>query len=275
MSLAWLDGQPAEALPITDRGLAYGDGLFETLRVSRGKPLRLERHWARLVLGCQRLSIPLDQNTCRRELLEFSERLGEGVCKLMLTRGVGLRGYASPDPCLPSRVLLGNPMPAYPAARQTDGIALFPCATALAEQPLLAGIKHLNRLEQVLARAEWQDPSYAEGLMRDTSGRVIEGVFSNIFLVKEGCLLTPLLSRCGVAGVMRAEVLDWARAQDLEFSIQDISYEHLMQADEVFTCNSLYGIWPVRQLADRFWPVGSVTRQIQLGIQAQEAIENA
>ena len=133
----------------------------------------------------------------------------------------------------------------------------------MSEQPLLAGLKHLNRLEQVLARSEWHDPAYAEGLMRDTSGRVVEGVFSNLFLVQDGRLLTPDLQRSGVAGVMRAALLVEAARLAIPCHITDISLEQLQQADELFVCNSVYGVWPVRAFADLSWPVGPLTRKLQ------------
>lgn len=261
--LSWVDGRPAEVLSVRDRGLAYGDGLFETIAVSAGRPRLLARHLARLEEGVRRLRLAVSLELVEQELLSFSAGLGSGVLKLMLTRGEGLRGYAPPAEAKVSRILIGSPAPAYPPANAEQGIALFPCATRLAEQPLLAGLKHLNRLEQVLARGEWDDPAYAEGLMRDQSGRVIEGVFSNLFLVRDGRLLTPALSRCGVAGVMRAELLAWAAAQGIATEVRDIGFDELLQADEVFLCNSLYGVWPVRRLQAHTWPVGAITRKLQ------------
>jgi len=261
--LSWVDGRPATDLPLSDRGLAYGDGLFETIAVRGGRAKLLPRHLARLGEGAQRLSIDLDLPALEAELLAFFAELGEGVAKLMVTRGDGLRGYAPPQPSSPRRILLGNPLPSYPASNAEQGVRLFPCVTRLAEQPLLAGLKHLNRLEQVLARGEWQDAAFAEGLMRDVSGRVIEGVFSNLFLVKDGVLLTAELSRCGVAGVMRAEVLEQAACQGIACEVRDILFDELLTADEVFVCNSLYGIWPVRELAASVWPAGPLTRKLQ------------
>ncbi|BAN49521.1 aminodeoxychorismate lyase [Metapseudomonas resinovorans] len=260
---SWVDGHPAESLSIKDRGLAYGDGLFETIAVRAGRPPLLEYHLARLAEGCRRLGIALDLALMRTELLAFSAGLGEGVAKLMITRGEGLRGYAPPPVALPRRILQSSAFPAYPEANAEQGVRLFPCATRLAEQPLLAGLKHLNRLEQVLARAEWQGGEFAEGLMRDQSGRVIEAVFSNLFLVRDGGLVTPDLSRCGVAGVMRAALLGSARAQGIEVDVRDVSYGELLQADEVFLCNSLFGIWPVRSVTEQNWPVGPLTRKLQ------------
>ena len=244
---SWVDGRPSDALSsLKDRGLAYGDGLFETIAVKAGKPLLLELHLQRLMGGCARLAIAADQSLIRSELLAYAQAMGEGVLKLILTRGDSLRGYSVTPEAQPRRILQASPMAAYPSAYAQQGVELFDCATRLAEQPLLAGLKHLNRLEQVLARSEWQDPVYAEGLMRDTSGRIIEGVFSNLFLVQNGQLITADLHRCGVAGV-----------------ISDISRQQLQQADEVFLCNSVYGIWPVRGFAELSWPVGPLTRKLQ------------
>lgn len=261
--LSWVDGRPAEQLSLLDRGLAYGDGLFETIAVRQGRPRLLPRHLARLGEGLQRLRLPLNLPVLEAELLAFCAELGEGVTKLIVTRGEGLRGYAAPATAQPRRILLGSPAPAYAVGNTEQGVRLFPCATRLAEQPLLAGLKHLNRLEQVLARSEWQDPAYAEGLMCDASGRVIEGVFSNLFLVRDGVLLTAELSRCGVAGVMRAELLQQAAARGIALQVRDISLDELLAADEAFLCNSLYGIWPVRELQGHDWPVGPLTRKLQ------------
>lgn len=263
MGLTWIDGRPADALPLSDRGLAYGDGLFETIAVRRGRLLLLERHLQRLGEGARRLALPLDLALVRAELLAFAGELGSGVAKLIVTRGDGLRGYAPPADARCRRILSGGPPPAYPARHREQGIRLFPCATRLAEQPLLAGLKHLNRLEQVLARAEWQDPACAEGLMRDASGRVVEGVFSNLLMVRDGELLTPALTRCGVAGVMRAEILARAAQAGIATRIEDIDYPALLAADEVFLCNSQYGIWPVVALEGHGWPLGGLTRKLQ------------
>ncbi|MNQ46127.1 Aminodeoxychorismate lyase [compost metagenome] len=260
---SWVDGHPAESLSIKDRGLAYGDGLFETIAVRAGRPPLLEYHLARLAEGCRRLGIPLDLPLMRTELLAFSAGLGEGVAKLIVTRGEGLRGYAPPPVALPRRILQSSAFPAYPESNWEQGVQLFPCATRLAEQPLLGGLKHLNRLEQVLARAEWQGGDFAEGLMRDQSGRVIEGVFSNLFMVRGDVLVTAELSRCGVAGVMRAALLDSTRAQGMAVEVRDIPFEAFVQADEVFLCNSLFGIWPVRSVTGHHWPVGPLTRKLQ------------
>jgi 4-amino-4-deoxychorismate lyase len=261
--LIWVDGLAGPHVSASDRGLAYGDGLFETIAVRTGVPLLLEEHIARLWRGCNRLSIPFDINEVGSEVGRFAQCLGNGVAKLIVTRGDGQRGYAVPEPPLPRRILVGSAPPHYPESNYLQGIALYDCQTRLAEQPLLAGLKHLNRLEQVLARSEWSGAHYAEGLMRDTSGRVVEGIFSNVFVVSGQHLITPSLERCGVAGVMRDALISQARQAGIVCTVEDLPIEVFLEADEVFTCNSVYGIWPVTQFNDRRWPVGDVTRKMQ------------
>ncbi|WP_077047037.1 aminodeoxychorismate lyase [Pseudomonas sp. KK4] len=259
----WVDGQPADALSLKDRGLAYGDGLFETIAVRDGFPILLDRHLMRLARGCQRLALNLDHEAVVEELMTYAAELEEGVLKLIVTRGDSLRGYAFDPSAQARRILSGNPPAAYPVAHRVQGIRLFPCTTRLSIQPLLAGLKHLNRLEQVMARAEWQDSDHAEGLMLDQQGRVIEGVFSNLFLVRDGGLITADLTRCGVEGVMRAELLFQAESLGIPTHVTDITLEQLQQADEVFVCNSVYGVWPVHAYAATRWPVGPLTRKLQ------------
>lgn len=261
--LAWVDGQPLGALALSNRGLAYGDGLFETIAVHQGQASLLDRHLRRLAGGCQRLGIPVDPALVADEIERFAQSTGNGVLKLILTRGDGPRGYAVDPSSAPRRILQASALPAYPAEHASHGVRLFACATRLAEQPLLAGLKHLNRLEQVLARAEWSDPAYAEGLVRDTSGRLVEGVYSNLFLVRDGVLSTPALSRCGVAGVMREALLERADEEGIETHVGDLWPADLAAADEVFVCNSVYGVWPVLGQAALAWPAGPVTRKLQ------------
>ncbi|MFJ4054030.1 MULTISPECIES: aminodeoxychorismate lyase [Pseudomonas] len=260
---SWIDGQPATAVNLQNRGLAYGDGLFETIAVRSGRPSMLDGHLARLALGCQRLAIDADLALVRDEILRYATQLGDGVAKLILTRGDSQRGYAPMAGVAPRRILLGGPLPSYPGEHAEHGVRLFPCQTRLGEQPLLAGLKHLNRLEQVLARAEWQDSEHAEGLMCDGQGRLVEGVYSNLFLVRGGVLLTAELSRCGVAGVMRGALLEHAQAQAIPLQVRDLAFDELALADEVFICNSVYGVWPVRAFAALNWSPGPLTRKLQ------------
>ncbi len=172
---------------------------------------------------------------------------------------------------MPTRIVAAFPPPPYPPAFARDGIRVRRCELKLAEQPLLAGVKSLNRLESVLARAEWFDPEIREGLLCDARGRLIEATMSNVFLVRSGGIATPDLARCGVAGAQRERVIDLARAAGLACDVRDIAFTEVHEADEVFLTNSLIGIWPVAHLGERLWIPGPITRRLQALIEADDA----
>ncbi len=265
-----LDGQPVDSLPLDDRGLAYGDGLFETILLHHARPVFLQRHLNRLTLGCERLGITLDLKRLEQEIADYSHSFTtRGVLKIIVTRGSGGRGYRV-SPGMGARHILSlHPLPA--PAHGPDGIATFLCRQRLARQPSLAGIKHLNRLEQVLASLEWPaDALVHEGLMLDTEGLVIEGTRSNLFLVEQGRLLTPSLDLCGVNGIMREVLLESFGA---EAEISGITLERLLAATEVFVCNSVFGVWPVVRLhlpeGSQHYMAGEFTRR------AADVFENA
>lgn len=261
----WVDGVPASSIPVDDRGLAYGDGLFETVRVIQGRAPLLDLHLARLADGARRLAIGLDIAQLQAETAAFvvAQESGDFTLKILVTRGSAGRGYRADPAAVPRRALLGFPAADWPASHAGEGVALFECRLRLAAQPALAGIKHLNRLEQVLARSEWSEARYAEGLLCDEAGRAVECTMSNLFAVKDGCLLTPRLDRCGVRGVMRRWILDRAAALSLAAQEQDLLRGTLDGMDELFVCNSSFGIWPVRELGTRRWVPGPVTRRLQ------------
>ena len=250
LPLPLVDGIPADTIAVADRGLHYGDGLFETLAVVDGNPCLWERHLSRLRDGCARLAFPPpDEGRLATEARGLTHGVERGVLKLILPRGEGGRGYRPPCPARPRRILRLGPWPDYPASWQSAGIRVRYCRTRLGHQPLLAGLKHLNRLEQVLARSEWNDPDIAEGLMLDLDGGVVEGTQSNLFALLDGRLVTPPLARCGVAGVVRALVLERAPALGLPVVEERLEPARLETADALFLTSSLIGLWPVRQLA--------------------------
>jgi 4-amino-4-deoxychorismate lyase len=259
---AWVNGEPAEILRLADRGLQYGDGLFETLAVQDGRIHRLELHFDRLREGCARLRLPMpDEALLRRELARAAEGETRSVLKLMITRGPGGRGYRPPDPPSVTRMIFRHAWPDYPADWSALGIELQVCKTRLAVGSSLAGVKHLNRLEQVLARSEWTEGAQ-EGLMLDADGRVVEGTMSNLFASPaEGRLVTPDLSRCGVAGVTRRHILARADAEGLQVEIRDLSLAELLESREIFVCNSIAGVWPVQRIESHRYVVGPLTRR--------------
>lgn len=259
-----LNGEHRHCVDVTDRGFQYGDGLFETVEVLQGKPLFFDRHLKRLAEGCRRLRIPMPDavllDTEARQLCESNER---AVLKLMVTRGRGGRGYRQPDQIIPTRLFSLHPYPDYSPQFQTEGVTARFCVQRLAMNPSLAGIKHMNRLEQILARAEWQDDSTQEGLMLDTQDRVVEGTMSNLFIVKSGSLYTPPLGQCGVAGILRGLIMEFAQMIKLPLFEQSIDQTAVLQADELFVSNSVIGIWPIKRLEGQVFKVGIVTRHLQ------------
>lgn len=270
---ALINGQPADSIPITNRGLHYGDGVFETIAICDGELLCFDDHLQRLQWGCERLNLPVPESSL---LLAEAGRLcgsqARAVLKIIITRGEGGRGYAPPLNSVTNRLLLCYPWPDYPAVNRINGVRVRLCATRLGSNPRLAGIKHLNRLEQVLARAEWSDPDIAEGITCDTQARIIEGTMSNIFLVSGQRLRTPDLSDCGIAGTVRKHVLAMAPALGLAAEITEIRMEDLAQADELFLCNSTIGVWPVSRFEGRTFTVGPYTQQISKALIEQRII---
>lgn len=257
-----VDGVACDSIPWADRGLHYGDGLFETVRVRGGAMMLWDRHKARLNEGCRRLGMACpDLESLTRELAGAVAHLSSAVAKIIVTRGAGGRGYHPPIPSTPTRLIAIYPWRPYPRKYSREGIELRVCATRLGLNPALAGLKHLNRLEQVLARSEWDDPAIAEGLMLDVDGRVVEGTMSNLFLVRDGRILTPDLGRCGVAGVMRAETLAVAARMGLVAEVCDVWPDDLAHADELWVCNSVIGMWPVRRLARSTYGRGPLYRR--------------
>lgn len=239
-----INGVQQESIEAVDRGLHYGDGLFETIAVTGGKPQLWQPHMQRLQEGCRRLGLPSpDMVQLQRESEQLCRGVDKAILKLIITRGSGGRGYRPPVPAHPNRLMFRYPWPEH--ADEKTGIVVRLCHTPVSCNTALAGIKHLNRLEQVLARQEWDDESIVEGLMEDGRGNLIEGTMSNLFAVRGGMLLTPDLSECGVAGVMRAKVLELAEALSLAYQVSKLPIAELPQMDELFITNSIIGIRPV------------------------------
>jgi len=264
-----VNGEPQDSISAHDRGLAYGDGVFRTLAVCDGKAQCWQRQFAKLSDDCGRLGIPSPaESLLRAEVAQVAQYLALGAVKIIVTRGQGERGYVTPSQPHPTRIVTGAPMPQFPPRNFDEGINVRLCELRLADQPRLAGIKHLNRLENVLARAEWSDPAISEGLLRDQRDNLIEGVASNLFIVVGGVLVTPDLSRCGVAGVTRERILAWADDNAMPTEVRDIPQAELLAAEEVMICNSLIGIWQVREIGSmgangKRWERGTHTPTIR------------
>ncbi len=259
-----LNGESRHTIEILDRGFQYGDGLFETIEVLNGTPLFLNQHLQRLIKGCHQLLIPAPKiELLKKEAFQLATGSTKAVLKLIITRGCGGRGYRQPDIIQTTRCFSLHPFPEYPASFIDQGIIARFCHNTLGLNPTLAGIKHLNRLEQVIARAEWDTLDIQEGLMLDINGHVIEGTMSNIFLIKDKVLLTPLIEQCGVEGILRNIVISIAKKSQIKVVEKNISKDEIVTADELFLTNSIIGIWPIKQIETQFYPIGLLTRKIQ------------
>jgi 4-amino-4-deoxychorismate lyase len=243
---SWINGRASTAIDHRDRGLQYGDGVFETMRVGRGRIRLLDYHLERLYEGCRRLGIRApNEGTLRRELVRHAAPCADAVLKLIVTRGIGPRGYRPSGQERCTRVISLHALPRSLARAALEPQHLRMCRTQLGSNPALAGLKTLNRLESVVARAEWRDARVWDGLMRDTEGNVVSGTMSNFFIKRGPFLLTPMLDRCGIAGVMRRWVLGQAGALGLRPLEGRLRWEELGEADEAFATNAVAGIVPI------------------------------
>lgn len=267
--LIFVNGVQDAPISPLDRGFAYGDGVFETIAMRQGHLALLKWHLQRLNRSCESLNIVLDRNELERQLTQVllmasNQGILNAVVKLVVTRGPGGRGYVIPEKCETTLCILVVPPPANFLALDTAGINLFLCEQRLGRNARLAGLKHLNKLEYVLARAEWQDDRFSEGLLRDAKEFVVEGTSSNLFIVTNNVLLTPSVKHCGVAGIMRGCIIEHlAPAIDCEVRELELSLDDIERADEVFVCNSVKGIRPAVSLGECQWGVGTLTLNLQ------------
>ena len=256
-----VDGELREQVSAADRGLHYGDGLFETIAVFDGQPRFWQGHMDRLAAGCERLGLPvIPQAMLLREVQTVSAGRGRCMVKIILTRGETEIGFRPRPVAEPTRIVCAFPWPPVAGNPELTGVRTRICTLRLGIQPELAGLNHLNRLEQVRARAEWNDESIHEGILLDREDHVISGVRSNVFLVFGERILTPRLDRCGIRGVMRAAILAAFREQCEQ---RRLTIDMLPEADEVFICNALHGVYPVTSVDHWEFGVGKQTREVQ------------
>lgn len=254
-----VNGKPSQQIPADDRGFQYGDGLFETALLVNARVRFLDDHCKRLLAGCARLGItPPDQQTLLREIAQVTAGTDRGVLKIIVTRGAGGRGYRPSGAMSSNRVVALHPFNPAPHG----ALRLRWCDIRLGRNARLAGIKHLNRLEQVLAQSEWREGEADEGLMLDTEGEVVCATSANVFVVRDNTLLTPDLRFCGVQGVMRAQVIKAAAQVRLAVSEEPLWPHDLETANEVFITNAVRGIRSVASLGSLQWSETSVATRL-------------
>lgn len=261
----WLvNGLEQDTLPLDDRGLAYGDGLFETVAVRHGECRFIADHLARLEAGCQRLGIVgVNRAQLTASLNLILEGATHATIKIIVTRGSGPRGYRSPPGASPS-IVVGIEK-TRPVGR-VGPVRVRYCTTMISRNPRLAGIKTLNRLEQVIARSEWDDADIAEGLMSDDRGNVICGTMTNLFIVCGQRVITPKLDESGIRGIMRDKVFEVGQTLDIELAETQVTRSEIESADEMFLTNSQIGVWPVHELDGFVIPRAEMTHRIMRGL---------
>jgi len=243
-----VNGQQLDSLSLLDRGLHYGDGLFETISLIKSSVPLWDRHYARLRHGCERLGLAVPPEAeLHAEVLQEGSAKARAVVKVIVTRGAHGQGYF-PASGAATRIVMRRDWAPLPPAGYRQGISVHVCTVRLATGSPLAGIKHLNRLEQVLAAKEIAAHGCSEGIVCDADGYLVEGLMANLFWVADKQLFTPPVDRCGVAGVMRAEVM--AQAARLEMVIQEkrTSLDELLAADACFLTSAVKGIVPVASI---------------------------
>lgn len=264
-----VNGSFEQTISPLDRGFTYGDGVFRTMIVRSGLPECWPLHYQKLVADCAAIKIvcpSAELLISDLQLLFSEEEIAENsvvVVKIMITRGEGERGYAAPAVTNPLRVLIKTDMPVYPNTYFNEGVHLHVCKTTLATQASLAGVKHLNRLENVLARMEWTDPSIADGIMFDNNQHVIECTAANIFMCSGKTLTTPSLSQCGVMGITRQRIINLAHLIGLTVKIESFSLDQLLASDGVVITNSLYGAFLVNRIQQKTWAPTSLAADMR------------
>ncbi len=260
------DGRPCAEAAATSRALHYGDGVFRTLLWHEGQAVDWTAQVDKLGGDCAALGLePPDAAGLSAEVADAATDLPRAAVKIIVARRATDRGYA-PHGSASERWVLAYPLQAFADIDYREGVHAIFSNVCLSSQPLLAGVKHLNRLDQILASRGWP-ADVREALMSDAEGRVICGTRSNLFVVRHDRLLTPRLDRCGVAGIMRSKIIDCARDMHLHVQEAELHSETCREADEAFISNALIGIWPLRSLDARQWQApGPLTRALMQAI---------
>jgi 4-amino-4-deoxychorismate lyase len=264
MSRILINGISAEYVSATDRGLQYGDGVFETIACTGAHPVFIEQHLNRMQRGAEQLDITFpDRQLMMQDInsLLASRSSVKSVIKLILTRGRGQRGYRYDKQQIPTRLCIHSDWPGHVDHWQLHGLKTCFCNTRASINPRLAGIKSLNRLENVLASNELGN-EFDEGFLSDIDGNVIEGTMTNLFAVRKGVLVTPDLTRSGIHGVMREQILDIARKADIKVETRSLTQDELTRSEEIFVSNSVIGLCVVKQLEQHSFESDTMAKAI-------------
>ncbi|MCC2522526.1 aminodeoxychorismate lyase [Vibrio coralliilyticus] len=259
-----VNGHTTDSISLSDRSFQYGDGCFTTMLVINGRIQHLDKHQERMQSCLNLLGITPPNWREVEDWLEKAciESTRSGL-KLHISRGEGGRGYSPTQVTLPNVTISAFNYPAHYEQWQADGICLGVCHKRLGVNPLLAGHKHNNRLEQILLKAEMDQQGFPDGIALDVSGHVIETTMANVYWVKQGVIYTPDLMNAGVAGVMRRVIVERLSSCEHTLSIGHYTFEELSDAEEVFISNSILGVAPVKSIGTQTFSIGTITKKIQ------------
>ena len=260
----WLNGQPADSISLLDRSFQYGDGGFTTMLTRNGELIHWLYHKQRMQACLTALSIS-EPNWSQVEQWLLTAAKSEPLAglKLHISRGEGGRGYSPTQVSTPNVTISNFAYPAHYSQWQEQGIELGVSRVKLGINPLLAGHKHNNRLEQVLIKADLETLDFADGIVLDMMDNVIETSLANVFWRCDDVLCTPSLETSGVTGVGRRLVLAYAKQTKFTVKIDQFTLDDVLNADEVFITNSLLGAAPIRAIESQTYPIGALTRRIQ------------
>lgn len=260
----WLNGKRADSITLTDRSFQYGDGCFTTMLTRNGQIQHWQKHIDRMNACLDVLLIP------RPDWKQVEKWLDQAVrseplagVKIHISRGAGGRGYSPTQVTSPNVTISAFIYPPHYEQWSVDGVNLGVCQTRLGLNPMLAGHKHNNRLEQIMVKAELDDLQLPDGVVLDINGNVIETSMANLFWVKGGVVYTPALTHAGVSGVMRRVVLEVLEKMQIRSTVGHFELDSVLAADEVFISNSILGVAPIRQISSANFEIGTITKRIQ------------
>ncbi len=262
--MVWVNGIVSDVVSVGDRSFQYGDGCFTTMLTKNGKVQHWEMHVERLEACLNVLAIPLPDWQQVEEWMALALLADtKAGLKIHITRGEGGRGYSPSQVTKPNVTISHFAFPVHYAQWQAEGLALGLCSKRMGLNPMLAGHKHNNRLEQVLLKDEMDKAGYSDGLCLDIHGHIIETTSANIFWVKGETLYTPSLDNAGVAGIARKTILNVAVECGMKVVMGDFELDHLDNAEEVFISNALLGVAPIIQVGHNQYAIGKHTRRFQ------------
>ncbi len=268
----WVNGEPCDTISAADRGLSYGDGLFTTILVAKGHCCLIDKHLKRLQDGIKLLGIAqIDFALLIEQLTARARALDNGVIKVVVTRGEGQRGYSSKGCVSPTVIMTASALPKHYQQLRQAGISVGVSTIPLGLNPVTAGLKHLNRLEQVLVRQQIDQEGWDDAIVLDCQGFIVESNLANIFWVKEKQLYTPSLELAGVAGVMRDFVIEKAKGLGIAVNIDRYRLGSITDADEIFITNSLMQLVPVVKIEERNYELGQLSNKLAQAVVVEEA----